>query len=173
MAALADDVKTIQPKLQAALGLNNPLALPQMTKIVVNVGVGELKGNEPLQRTMAETISLITGQKPVITRAKKAIAGFKLRAGDPVGMRVTLRGKRMDDFLNRIITYVLPRIRDFRGFTVHGFDQHGNFSFGLREYTVFPEVPYRTADTPWGIEITLVTTAKHQAEAKEFLSAIL
>jgi large subunit ribosomal protein L5 len=159
----------IYTKVQEALGVKNVHATPHFVKIKVNVGMGELKGNEPLQKAVQESISLITGQKPVVTRAKKAIAGFKLRQKDVIGYTVTLRSKRMYDFLNRLITYVFPRIRDFQGFPLKGFDKNGNYSFGLRENTVFPEIPFTAADKAHGLQITIVTSAKTDEEARVLL----
>jgi large subunit ribosomal protein L5 len=155
-----------------ALGIKNPHAVPQLVKICVNVGMGELHGNDVLQKAVAENLSLITGQKPLLTRAKKAIAGFKLRQKDAIGYRVTLRSKRMYDFLDRTITYVFPRIRDFQGLPLHGFDTHGNYSFGLREHTVFPEVPFHSNDKAHGLQITIVTSATNDEQAKVVLEQI-
>lgn len=171
MANLREAYTTqILPKLSSELG-KNPFATPRIVKIAVNVGWGELKGNESLQKNVSEGLGIITGQKPVVTRAKKAIAGFKIRQNDIMGYRVTLRGERMYDFLDRIITYVLPRLRDFQGVSNAGFDKQGNYSFGLREQSVFPEIPYQSVEKPWGMQITIVTTAQDKEEAKKLLSA--
>lgn len=171
MARLKQDYSTsIISTLQKDLQIGNALAVPKLQKIVLNVGSGELKGNESLQKTVAESLSLITGQKPVLTKAKKAIAGFKLRQGDTVGYRVTLRGNRMYEFLDRVISYVLPRLRDFQGVHRAGLDGHGNFSFGLREQTVFPEIPFQSNDRLWGMQITVVTTAKSDDQARALLT---
>jgi large subunit ribosomal protein L5 len=160
---------TIIPQLGQELAIRNVLAVPRIEKIVVNVGWGELKGNESLQKSVSESLSLITGQKPVVTKAKKAIAGFKLRENDLVGFRITLRGKRMYDFLDRLITYVFPRLRDFQGIAVKGFDGHGNFSFGLREQTVFPEIPFQSNDRTWGMQVTIVTSSPDDRQAQVLL----
>lgn len=172
MNALVERYTQIQPKLEQELGISNRLALPKLTKVVINVGLGDLRGNEPLQKNVTEGLGLITGQKPVPTRAKRAIAGFKIRQNDLIGYTVTLRGKRMYDFLDRLITYVFPRLRDFQGIAVTGFDKHGNFSFGLKEQTVFPEIPYETSDKNWGMQITIVTTAHDNAGAKLLLQEL-
>ncbi len=169
-------VKDLSPQqryqeIGKSLEIKNPHAIPMLEKIAVNIGMGELQGNDQLQKSVAENLSLITGQKPVLTRAKKAIAGFKLRQRDAIGYRVTLRNKRMYDFLNRMITYVFPRIRDFQGLPMNGFDGHGNYSFGLREHTVFPEVPFTANDRAHGIQITIVTSAKTDEQAKALLTA--
>lgn len=159
----------IRQTLGSTLGIANIHAVPRLTKISVNVGMGDLKGNEALQKSVSENLSLITGQKPVVTRAKKAIAGFKLREKDVIGMRVTLRGKRMNDFLERMITYVFPRIRDFQGLPPSGFDKQGNYSFGLKEHTVFPEVPFTSNERAHGLQITIGTTAKTPDQAVALL----
>ncbi len=162
--------KTIRPQLSQELSIKNAHALPRLEKISVNVGWGELKGNEALQKHVVETLSLITGQKPISSRAKQSIAGFKVRQNDLLGYKITLRGKRMYDFLERLITYVFPRIRDFQGLPLHGFDKQGNYTFGVREQTVFPEVPLQAADRTWGLQISLVTTAKNRDEALALLT---
>lgn len=155
--------------LKNELGLPNIHQAPKMIKVCVNVGMGELKGNEPLQKTVSESLELITGQKPVKTVAKKAIAGFKLRQGDLVGYRVTLRGSRMYDFIDRIITYVFPRIRDFQGFSLEGFDKQGNYSFGLKDQMVFPELPYQNNAQTWGMQITINTSATSIRDAQALM----
>lgn len=165
-----DYITKIRSSLQSDLQISNSFAVPKLQKIIVNVGWGELKGNESLQKNVAEGLSLITGQKPVLTYAKKAIAGFKLRQGDVLGYRITLRGNRMYEFLDRLITYILPRLRDFQGISRSSFDGHGNFSFGLREQTVFPEIPFQSNDRIWGMQITIVTTAKDDDQARHLLA---
>jgi large subunit ribosomal protein L5 len=160
----------IRETLKNDLKITNLYAVPKLQKVLINVGWGELKGNEGLQKDISNGLSLITGQKPVVTRAKKAIAGFKLRQGDIVGYRITLRSHRMYEFLDRLITYVLPRLRDFQGINRLGFDGHGNFSFGLREQTVFPEIPYQSNDKVWGMQITIVTTAETDDQARALLA---
>lgn len=155
--------------LKDQLGLPNIHQAPRLIKISVNVGLGELKGNEPLQKTVMESLALITGQKPVKTVAKKAIAGFKLRQGDIIGYRVTLRGQKMYQFIDRIITYVFPRIRDFQGFSNHGFDGQGNYSFGLKDQMVFPELPYESHTQTWGMQITITTSANSIEQSRALL----
>lgn len=172
MAMTPQETTTFYQDLGKQLNIANFFAVPRLKKITINVGMGDLKGNESLQKSVAENLNLITGQKAVPTRAKKAIAGFKLREGDLIGFRVTLRGKRMYDFLDRLITYVLPRLRDFQGLPTDGLDRHGNYSFGLREHTVFPEVPFTSNDRAHGLEITIVTSAKDNAGAQALLQAL-
>lgn len=166
------NITDVRTQLGKDLGITNFFAVPTITKISVNVGMGDLKGNEALQKSVVENLQLITGQKPIATRAKKAIAGFKLRENDLIGYRVTLRGKRMNDFLNRLITYVFPRLRDFQGMSDKGFDKQGNYTFGLREHTVFPEVPFTSQDRAHGIEVTIVTSAKDKDQAKALMQAL-
>jgi large subunit ribosomal protein L5 len=173
MTHLGEHYKTvIQPNLKEQLKQENVHALPRLVKISINVGWGDLKGNEPLQKSVAEGLSLITGQKPVLTRAKRAIAGFKIRQNDVLGYKVTLRGQRMYDFLERVITYVLPRLRDFQGVPTTGFDHNGNFSFGLREQTVFPEIPFQGNEKTWGMQVTLVTSSNNKDEARLLLEQL-
>lgn len=172
MNSLREKYTQNQSNISTTLGLTNVMQLPKLKKISVNIGMGELKGNDALQKQVSEILGTITGQKPVQTRAKRAIAGFKLRENDVIGYRVTLRGERMFDFLARLIIYVFPRLRDFQGIPSSGFDGHGNFSFGLREQTVFPEVPYQGSDKAWGLQITLVTSATDDAGARALLEAL-
>ncbi len=160
------------PALQKQLGVKNIHQTPTLKKISVNVGLGELKGNEPLQKAVMEALALITGQKPVKTVAKQAIAGFKLREGDLVGYRVTLRGNRMHDFYDRLVTYVFPRIRDFQGFSTHGFDKQGNYSFGLKDQMVFPELPYQNNASSWGMQITIVTSSNNKEGSRALLESL-
>lgn len=162
----------VKSALQDSLGVANVHQVPRLHKIAVNVGIGDIKGNEPLQKSIEETLSLITGQKPVKTKAKRAIAGFKLRAGDVIGYQVTLRGPRMYQFLDRLITYVFPRIRDFQGFPTKGFDGRGSYSFGLKEQAVFPELPYHANDKSWGLQVTVVTSAADQHGTSELLTKL-
>ncbi len=166
---LQDTYITIQPKLAETLGIRNTLALPRLIKISINIGMGSLQGNESLQKTIGENLQLITGQKPVLTRSKKAIAGFKIREGDAIGYKVTLRKQRMYDFLDRLITYVFPRLRDFQGLSLTGFDGHGNYTFGLKEQTVFPEVPFTNNETTHGLEVSIITTAHNREATKALL----
>ena len=146
-------------KLQEKLKIKNPMAVPQLKKIVVNVGVKDAVQDKKNIERMEKALAIITGQKAKITRAKKAIATFKLRQGDAIGLVVTLRGKRMQDFFAKIVKIVLPRIRDFRGVSRKSFDGHGNYTLGLHEYSVFPEIDPASVDRLQGIEIIFVTTA--------------
>lgn len=162
----------IKPKVGESLGIKNVHAIPRLEKIAVNVGLGELKGNESLQKGMIENLGLITGQQPIPTKAKVSIAAFKLREGDLSGYKVTLRNQRMYDFLDRLITYVFPRLRDFQGMPLKGFDGHGNYSFGLKEQSVFPEVPYDQGAKSGGMQITIATSAKDTAGALALLQSL-
>ncbi len=150
---------TISKKLQEKLNIKNPLAVPGLTKIVVNIGVKDAVSDKKNIATAEKALALITGQKPKITKAKKAIATFKLRQGDSIGLVVTLRGKRMFAFFDKIVKIVLPRIRDFRGVNRKSFDGHGNYTLGLHEYTVFPEIDPASVERLQGLEIIIVTTA--------------
>jgi large subunit ribosomal protein L5 len=150
---------TIRPRLAKEFGLGNPNRVPRLEKIVINVGLGEAAKTPRLVDVAAEELALITGQHAVITRAKKAIANFGLRAGMPVGCRVTLRGARMYEFLDRFITLTIPRIRDFRGLPNRSFDGRGNYTFGVKEQMIFPEIDFDKVESVHGMDITLVTTA--------------
>jgi len=151
--------KTIRPRLQQQFGLTNPHQIPRLTKIVLNVGVGEASKNAKVLDAVVEEMVRITGQRPVVTRAKKAISNFGLRQGVPVGVAVTLRSARMYEFLDRFISLAIPRIRDFRGLPNRSFDGRGNYSFGIREQLIFPEIDYDKVEKIHGMDITLVTTA--------------
>jgi large subunit ribosomal protein L5 len=154
----------IVPTLQKELGYQNVMQVPRLEKIVVNVGVGEALQNAKALDATVQDIMTITGQKPIVTRARKSIASFKLREGNPIGVKVTLRGSRMWDFLDRLCNVALARQRDFRGISPDSFDGRGNYSLGLREQLVFPEVDYDKIDKIRGMEITLVTTAQSDEE---------
>ncbi len=161
------------PKLKDELGLAGVAAVPRITKVVINAGVGKLAGDAKAIDMVRGELKLISGQQPVITKAKKSIAGFKLREGDPVGIKVTLRGGRMYDFLDRLIHVALPRVRDFQGLSPHkGFDGHGNFTLGLSEHAVFPEVVFENVDKVFGLELTIATTAKTDAQILTLLRAL-
>lgn len=162
---------TVCPKLAQEFGIGNPNALPRLEKIVLNVGLGEAPKNPKLLDTAVEELAAITGQRPVVTRAKKAISNFSLRAGMPVGVRVTLRGARMWEFLDRFINVAVPRIRDFRGFPTRSFDGRGNYTLGIREQMIFPEIDYDKVDSVRGMDITIVTTATTDEQAKALLDA--
>jgi large subunit ribosomal protein L5 len=159
----------VVPQLKARLGYNNIMQLPKLGKIVLSIGLGEAT-HEPKALEVAEkTLATISGQHPVTTKAKKSISAFKLRAGMPIGMMVTLRGKRMYDFFDKLVNVVLPRFRDFRGVSRDSFDGRGNYSLGIKEQIVFPEIDYDKVDKIRGFEVTIVTTAKNDDEARDLL----
>ena len=164
--------KEIAPKLQKTLGIKNVMALPRLTKIVVNMGVKDAVGDKKLIEKMAQNVGIVTGQKAKVTRAKKAIAAFKLRQGDAIGLVVTIRGRRMYAFYDKIVKIVLPRIKDFRGVRRTSFDAQGNYTLGLHEYSVFPEIDPGSVDRLQGIEIVFVTSAQTQAEGLALLEAL-
>ena len=164
--------KTIGKELQAKLGIKNPMALPRLTKIVVNMGVKDAVSDKKNIERMAVNLAQVTGQKPKVTRAKKAIAGFKIRQGDAIGLVVTLRGKRMYAFLDRIVKIVLPRIKDFRGVNKTSFDGQGNYTLGLHEYSVFPEIDPGSVERLQGMEVVIVTTARDNKQGLELLTAM-
>jgi large subunit ribosomal protein L5 len=159
--------KEIAPKLISKYG--NPMRVPKITKVVINMGVGQATQNAKLLESATRELTTIAGQKPVVTRAKKAISNFKLRAGVPIGCRVTLRGNKSYYFLDKLFNIVVPRIRDFRGLSPKAFDGRGNYSLGLQEQLVFPEINYDSVDKVQGMNITIVTTAQNDGEAKELL----
>jgi large subunit ribosomal protein L5 len=161
--------KAVIPALMKERGYTNPLEVPRVEKIVVNMGVGEAKENAKAMDSAVADLTAITGQRPVITRARKSIANFKLRAGVPVGAKVTLRGARMYEFLDRLVNVALPRVRDFRGVSPKAFDGRGNFALGLREQVIFPEIVYDRIDKTRGMDIIIVTTARTDEEAKGLL----
>lgn len=159
----------IVPTLQKELAYENIMQVPRLEKIVVNVGMGEALQNARALDAAVEDITTITGQKPIVTRARKSIAAFKLREGNPIGVKVTLRGNRMWDFLDRLINIALPRQRDFRGISPDAFDGRGNYSLGLREQLAFPEINYDSIDKIRGFEVTIVTTANTDEEGLQLL----
>jgi large subunit ribosomal protein L5 len=161
----------IKAQLKESLGLRNPMEVPRLEKIVLNCGVGKATQQASLLEGAVADLRTITGQKPLVTKAKKSIAGFKLREGNAIGAKVTLRGERMWEFLDRLITLAIPRIRDFRGLDPNGFDGRGNYSFGVTEQLIFPEIDYDKVDTVRGMDITIVTTARTNAEGKALLDA--
>ena len=162
----------IRTKLQSEFNYANPMQVPKLEKIVINMGVGEAAGDQKKLDSAVAELTLIAGQKPVKTVAKKAIAGFKIRAGLPIGCKVTLRSARMYEFLDRLVTIALPRVRDFRGIPANkGFDGRGNFAMGLKEQIIFPEIDYDKVTDVRGMDIIFVTTAKTNAEAKALLRA--
>jgi large subunit ribosomal protein L5 len=161
----------IRDQLQEALGLGNVMQVPRLEKIVVNMGVGGAVAQASLLENAVKDLTLITGQKPLVTRARKSIANFKLREGNAIGAKVTLRGDRMWEFLDRLIALAIPRIRDFRGLPAHSFDGRGNYTFGVTEQLIFPEIDYDQIDQTRGMDITIVTTAATNAEGKALLDA--
>ena len=164
-------IDTIAAEMQKQFGYKNVMEVPKLEKIVINMGVGEAAGDQKKLDAAVADLTLIAGQKPVKTLAKKAIAGFKIREGLPIGTKVTLRRARMYEFLDRLVTIALPRVRDFRGIAGKGFDGRGNFAMGLKEQIVFPEIAYDKVDAVRGMDIVFVTTAKTDAEAKALLKA--
>ncbi len=162
----------VVPALQKQFGYRNPMQVPRLEKVVVNVGLGEALKNPKAIDAAVNDIALITGQRPVVTRARRSIAQFRLRTGNPIGVKVTLRGERMWDFLDRLMSLALPRIRDFRGLPSRAFDGRGNYSLGLREQLAFPEIDYDKIDRLRGLEISIVTTAKTDEESKRLLELL-
>jgi len=159
----------ITPKMMEKFQYKNVMQVPKIERVVVNIGVGEAIQNPKALDGAVSDLTIITGQKPVITRAKKSIAGFKLREGMPIGCKVTLRGKMMYEFLDRLINLSLPRVRDFRGISPSAFDGRGNFALGIKEQTIFPEIEYDKIDKIRGLEVVIVTTAKTDEEGRELL----
>jgi large subunit ribosomal protein L5 len=162
----------VVPKLMKRFGYKNQMQVPRLRKIVVNVGLGEATANPKLIESTVQELAAIAGQKPVVTRARKSIANFKLRQGMPIGVMVTLRRERMWEFLDRLVAIALPRVRDFRGVSSRAFDGAGNYTLGLKEQIVFPEVNFDKVDKVKGMNITVVTTAETNEEAKELLSQL-
>jgi large subunit ribosomal protein L5 len=161
----------IVAKLMTSLAVTNPMQVPKITKISVNMGVGEAVADKKAMDGAVNDLTALTGQKPVVTKSRKAIAAFKLRAGVPVGARVTLRGARMYEFLDRLINVAMPRIRDFRGVSARSFDGRGNYSFGVKEQIIFPEIAYDQVDAIRGMDITITTTARDDREGKALLES--
>jgi len=163
---------TVKPQLRERFRYGNVMQVPRVQKIVVNIGMGEAIENKKAMDAAAGDLATITGQRPVVTKSKKAISNFRLRIGMPIGLKVTLRGERMWHFLEKVLTVVLPRIRDFQGLSDRGFDGRGNYTLGLREQLVFPEIEYDKIDRLRGLEITIVTSAKTDEEGRELLKAL-
>jgi len=161
----------VRPKLIEQFGYKNPMEVPTIEKIVINMGVGEATADTKKATTAAADLALIAGQKPVLTRARKAISNFKLRENQPVGAKVTLRKVRMYEFLDRLVTMALPRVRDFRGLNPKSFDGRGNYAMGIKEHIVFPEINYDRVEQIWGMDIIVCTTAKTDDEARALLKA--
>jgi large subunit ribosomal protein L5 len=161
----------IVPELKSSLGLTNPMEVPRITKITVNMGVGEAVADKKIMDNAVGDLTRITGQKPIVTKARKSVASFKVRDGQQVGCKVTLRGARMYEFLDRLINIAIPRIRDFRGLPTRSFDAQGNYSLGVREQIIFPEIAYDAIDQVRGMDITITTTAKDSKQGKALLEA--
>jgi large subunit ribosomal protein L5 len=161
----------IRDQLKTQLDLPNVMQVPRFEKIVVNMGVGGAVAQSSLLDHAVSDLTVITGQKPLVTKARKSIAGFKLREGNAIGAKVTLRGDRMWEFFDRLISVAIPRIRDFRGLPAHSFDGHGNYTFGVTEQLIFPEIDYDKIDTTRGMDITIVSSARTDAEGKALLAA--
>ena len=164
--------KEVLPALQKEFGYTNVMAIPKLEKIVVNMGLGEATANAKIVDTGADEVARVTGQKPVVTRAKKSVAQFKVRKGQPIATMVTLRGERMWEFLDRLITIALPRVRDFKGVSPKGFDGRGNYTLGLKDQLLFPEIDYMKVDKARGMNVSVVTTAKTDEEARKLLQFI-
>jgi len=162
----------IVPAMMKTFNYSNVMQVPRLEKVVINMGLGEALENARILDTSMEELSRITGQKPVLTRARKSIANFKLREGNPIGCRVTLRRKRMYDFIYRLLNIALPRVRDFKGVSPRGFDGRGNFTLGVREQLIFPEINFDDVEKIKGMNITIVTTAKTDEEARELLGLL-
>jgi large subunit ribosomal protein L5 len=165
-------VKEVVPALQKEFGYKNVMAVPKIEKVVINMGLGEATSNAKLVDVGADEIARITGQKPVTRRAKKSIAAFKVRKGMPIASMVTLRGERMWEFLDRLMSIALPRVRDFKGVSPRGFDGRGNYTLGLRDQLLFPEIDYMKVDKARGMNVSVVTTAKTDEEARKLLQFI-
>jgi large subunit ribosomal protein L5 len=161
----------VVPELMQSLGVANPMQVPKITKISVNMGVGEAVADKKAMDGAVSDLTALTGQKPIVTKSRKAIAAFKLRQGVPVGARVTLRGARMYEFLDRLINVAMPRIRDFRGVSARSFDGRGNYSFGVKEQIIFPEIAYDQVDAIRGMDITITTTARDDREGRALLES--
>lgn len=162
----------VKPYLISRFGYKNPMAIPTLEKVAINMGLGDGSRDRKVLDDAVEELALITGQKPVITRARKAIANFKIRRGMSIGVRVTLRSYRMWDFLYRLFNIALPRVRDFRGISLHGFDGRGNFNLGIKDHLIFPEIDYAKVTRLKGMNISIVTTAKTDEESYELLKAL-
>jgi len=164
--------KEVAPAIAKEFGIENPMAVPRLAKIVLNMGMGEAVANAKILDTAAEELRAIAGQKPVITKAKKSIASFKLRQGMPIGVMVTLRGEQMYEFFDRLVSVALPRVRDFRGVSPKAFDGRGNYTIGIREQLIFPEIDFNKVDKMRGLNISIVTTARDDDQARALLKAL-
>jgi large subunit ribosomal protein L5 len=164
--------KEVAPAIAKEFGIRNPMAVPRVEKIVLNMGMGEAIANNKILDTATDELRAVTGQKPVITKAKKSIASFKLRQGMPIGVMVTLRGDRMYEFLDRLVSIALPRVRDFRGVSPKAFDGRGNYTIGVREQLIFQEIDFNKVDKLRGMNISIVTTAKNDEQARALLKGL-
>jgi large subunit ribosomal protein L5 len=164
--------KDVAPQIAKEFGINNPMAIPRVEKVVLNMGMGEAIANAKILDSAADELRAVTGQKPVITKAKKSIASFKLRQGMPIGVVVTLRGDRMYEFLDRLMSVALPRVRDFRGVSPKAFDGRGNYTIGIREQLIFPEIDFNKVDKLRGMNISIVTTARTDEQARALLKGL-
>ena len=164
--------KELRPNLQKELALKNIMAVPEITKVVINMGVGEAANDKKHLESALDNLSVISGQKPIITKARQSVASFKIREGWPLGCKVTLRGNKMYDFVERLIKIAIPRERDFRGLNPKSFDQHGNYSFGVKEQIIFPEINYDNIDNIRGMDICINTSANSKEHAKALLQAL-
>ncbi|HNZ98068.1 MULTISPECIES: 50S ribosomal protein L5 [Ruminococcus] len=173
MASLKDFyVSDVAPALMKKFGYKSVMQIPKLDKVVINVGAGEAKDNAKVIDAIMTDLAAITGQKPVVCRAKKSVANFKLREGMPIGVKVTLRGERMYEFVNKLFNVAFPRVRDFRGISANSFDGKGNYSTGIKEQLIFPEIEYDKIDKVRGMDINFITTAQTDEEARELLSLL-
>ena len=163
-------IKEVAPALMKKFAYKSPMEIPKLVKVIVNCGVGEAKENTKVLDSVVNDIATITGQKPIVTKAKKSVANFKLREGMPIGVKVTLRQDKMWEFIDRLFNIALPRVRDFRGISADSFDGRGNYALGIKEQLIFPEIEYDKIDKIRGLDIVIVTTAKTDEEARELLS---
>ena len=164
-----DEIRT---KLQEEFGYKNVNQIPKVTKVVVNIGLGEALENARAIESATEDLKVITGQRPVVTRAKRAVSNFKLREGNPIGLKLTLRGERMWEFYDRLVSLAIPRIRDFRGLSPRSFDGHGNYTFGVTEQLIFPEISYDSVNKIRGMDVTIVTSATNDEHGRALLTAL-
>ena len=166
------DLADVVPALQQKFGYTNPMQIPRLEKVIINMGLGDCKDNAKALESAVEELTQIAGQKPLVTKARKSIANFKLREGMNVGAKVTLRGRRMEEFVDKLVSIALPRVRDFRGVSSKAFDGRGNYALGVREQLIFPEINYDKVEKIRGMEMIFVTTANTDEEAKELLSLL-
>ena len=165
-------IQELRPALQEELGINNVMAVPKLTKVVINMGVGEAANDKKHLESALQNLTVISGQKPIVTKARKSVASFKIREGWPLGCKVTLRGSKMYDFMERLIKIAIPRERDFRGLNPKSFDQQGNYSFGIKEQIIFPEINYDNIDNIRGMDVCINTSANSKEHAKALLTVL-